>query len=44
MHRGEITAEFTREQASAELVLEAAMGKTTNGNDEQDHRIEEAIV
>ncbi len=32
MHRGEITATFTREQASAELVLEAAMGRATNGN------------
>ena len=32
MHRGEITAVFTREQASAELVLEAAMGKSANGN------------
>ena len=33
MHRGEITATFTHEQASAELVLEAAMGRVTNGND-----------
>jgi len=32
MHRGEITATFTHEQASAELVLEAAMGRVANGN------------
>ncbi|MDY0095263.1 MAG: sugar ABC transporter ATP-binding protein [Candidatus Vecturithrix sp.] len=34
MHRGQITAAFTREQASAEVILEAAMGKTyhLNGN------------
>ena len=34
MHRGQITAAFTREQASAEAILEAAMGKTyhLNGN------------
>jgi len=32
MHRGEITATFTHEQASAELVLEAAMGRAANGN------------
>ncbi len=31
MHRGRMTAEFTREQATPELVLEAAMGKM-NGN------------
>ena len=32
MHRGKITATFDREEASAELVLEAAMGKASNGN------------
>lgn len=34
MHRGQITAAFSREQASAEAILEAAMGKTyhLNGN------------
>jgi ribose transport system ATP-binding protein len=32
MHRGKITATFTHEQASAELVLEAAMGRAANGN------------
>lgn len=34
MHRGQITAAFTRGQASAERILEAAMGKTyqLNGN------------
>jgi ABC-type sugar transport system ATPase subunit len=44
MHRGKITAEFTHEQASAERVLEAAMGKTTNGNGEGNHLPEEASV
>ncbi len=29
MHRGRLTAEFTREQATAERILEAAMGKTS---------------
>jgi ribose transport system ATP-binding protein len=32
MHRGSITAEFSRQEATAEKVLEAAMGKTNGGN------------
>lgn len=40
MHRGEITAAFTRKQASAELVLEAAMGKAANGNEHGQKYIE----
>jgi ribose transport system ATP-binding protein len=32
MHRGVITATFTRAEASAELVLEAAMGRAANEN------------
>jgi ABC-type sugar transport system ATPase subunit len=31
MHRGVITAEFSRQEVSAEKVLEAAMGKTNGG-------------
>ncbi len=31
MHRGAITAELSREEATAEAVLEAAMGKTNGG-------------
>ena len=31
MHRGTITAEFSRQEATAENVLEAAMGKINGG-------------
>jgi ribose transport system ATP-binding protein len=31
MHRGKITAEFSKSEANAENVLEAAMGKRSNG-------------
>jgi len=34
MHRGRVTARWTRDEASADRVLEAAMGKTREGNGE----------
>ncbi|HVO38787.1 MAG TPA: sugar ABC transporter ATP-binding protein [Spirochaetia bacterium] len=35
MHRGRITAELSRQEATAEAVLEAAMGKTNGGGHER---------
>jgi len=35
MHRGKITAEFPQGEATAERVLEAAMGRTNGGEDDR---------